>query len=314
MRRIGGAAAGLMAAGLLVACTGDPDSEEDETPEPAPQETDASQPPASAVDACTAAPDDALATINPRNREPVSTLLIGDLVFDGCTLGDVYSMSFGVRMVDGGRDLAEIVAAGGDEATPLDGVGDEAFRSATGGEPAVSITVGARFGDHEVIMRNDAMSNSNPDNVVTEQESIDFLTAFGESLPDDYVEQASSTRVGEGCPTAQAIDEALGVTVQLARGGTADDAVRCTYLGEDLTAVQINRSESSDPQALLGEGEDLDLDGAEAATIEERPGSVEIRAQLSDDEVATVIVRAPGDDTVDAEPVVGIAREFIAMQ
>ncbi|MBM9462695.1 hypothetical protein JL108_04485 [Aeromicrobium sp. YIM 150415] len=305
-----GTTAVLLLAGLLVGCADTSSDDDDASPEPAPQTSDASQPPASALDACSAAPEDALASINPRDREPVSTLLIGDLVFDGCTLGDVYSMSFGVRMVDDGRDLSELVSVGGGEAAPLEGVGDEAFRSAMGGEPAVSVTVGARFGDHEVIMRNDAMSNSNPENVVTEQESIDFLIAFGESLPRYYMEQAMSTRVGEGCPVADDVAEILGITVQLARGGTADDAVRCTYLGGDLTTVQLARFESSDPETLLGEGDDLELSGTEAATIDEWPESVEIHAQLSDNEMATVRIGAPDDGEVDADGVVDLAEEF----
>ena len=310
MGRVMGTTAVLLLAGLLVGCTDTSSDDDDASPEPAPQTSDASQPPASALDACSAAPEDALASINPRDREPVSTLLIGDLVLDGCTLGDVYSMSFGVRMVDDGRDLSELVSVGGGEAAPLEGVGDEAFRSAMGGEPAVSVTVGARFGDHEVIMRNDAMSNSNPENVVTEQESIDFLIVFGESLPRDYVEQAMSTRVGEGCPVADDVAEILGITVQLARGGTADDAVRCTYLGGDLTTVQLARFESSDPETLLGEGDDLELSGTEAATIDEWPESVEIHAQLSDNEMATVRIGAPDDGEVDADGVVDLAEEF----
>lgn len=57
-------------------------------------------------------------------------------------------------------------------------LGDEAIRSenSAGGE-TVTIAIGARSGEHEVILRNDAIGNTDPANRVDEDAMIEFLQA-----------------------------------------------------------------------------------------------------------------------------------------
>lgn len=312
------------AAGLAATCTGvlvlsgclgsgpDPAPVEDEplTPEPTSS--------AGAVDPCTLLDDERLAEVNPRGSEPVHTLLIGGLTFAGCTLGDTYDVSFGFRVVDDGRSLQEVVAVGGSELEGLSGVGDEGFRNGTtiGGEQ-VSLVVGARFGEREVLVRNDSLGNADADVRVSEEQTLELLEALGESLPEDAAARSLTVDVGAGCLPADAaeVTDLVG-EVQLARGGSADGSVRCTYLGEELGTVQTARSDAPNAADFVvpdpGTTDEIDVDGALAATISEFETGTEVTVQPAEEEIAFVSASGRGrTEPFDRDQVLALVTGFL---
>ncbi|MGJ9414109.1 hypothetical protein ACHAAC_15510 [Aeromicrobium sp. CF4.19] len=319
-RRFTCASLALTAALALGACTGgDEDTADEATADPVP--TGTAEP--AAENPCTLVTPETLESVNPRDNELVSTLIIGDLTFDGCTIGDVYDVSFGVRVVDNGTALEEL-AIGGSQAPERVDIGDEAYRSTVGtGDDVVSVTTVARFGDHVVQVRNDSLGNSDPEVRVEEDVTEALLTELGEAVPDDYEESALSTDVGAGCLLAddETVTDLVG-EVQLARGGTVDGDVRCSYLGEDSDTLRVeaspesNAAELYDASADSGTREDVEVAGAERAVLGESTGSIGGTFQPDEESVGylTVSAAAGGDLSTGPEEAVAFLERFIAAQ
>lgn len=269
------------------------------------------------VTACTVVDRSVADPLNPNDRDLVPTLLIGDLTYDGCTVGDVYSISFGIKVVDSDEtleDRVELLGSGGIE--PVDGLGDEAFRSedSFGGE-AVTITIGVRSGDHEVILRNDSVGNSDPANRVSEDAMVEFLEAYVPAIPEDFGTQALTTNVGTTCLPADDVTIEKGVdTIQLARGGRGEDSVRCTYLGTNLATVQLSRSSDENPAQYLDpsrdNGETVTVAGAEDAVLVSSSRSVDLTIQPNAGEVVFVNATTRSG-SLDPAAVTAIAEAFL---
>lgn len=274
------------------------------------------------VTACTVVDRSVAEPLNPNDRDLVSTLLIGDMLFDGCTVGAVYSISFGVRVVEGGERLEDRVElAGPGSLEPIDGLGDQAFRSEAtlDGTPdgeLVQINIGVRSQGHEIFLRNDSIGNTDPSNRVSEEATIDFLEEFVAAIPDDFESQAQSVLMGEGCVAADdpTVTNVIG-DVLIARGsssGEAGDSLECAYLGEDLDTISTSRSTAEntddffDPESTTDE--EIAVDGAVRATIYATDDSASLTIQPGEDELAFVTVRKPGVDTA---AVVDLTEAFL---
>lgn len=327
MKRLLSVGAGTVAALLVLsACTGSDDPEPTATPTPTSSETDAATtaepaPFPAEGNACTVLPEDDVDPLNPRDRELVNTLISGDMVFDGCTVGRVHSLSFGIRITDGEATLAdEVQIVAGSEAEPLDGLGDEAFIARRPGfEPGddpLTVAIGARFGDHEVFLRNESLGNSNPEEHVTEEQTIEFLRAYGAAIPDDFEQAAQRTEVGEGCldPEAEVLTAIVG-TVQLARGGYSGDEVQCAYLGDDSTTVRLSRSPASNAEDFVSIDpsfeEELELADAVTAKINGSDGNFSVTVQPAEQEIAFASVSG-GAASLGRDDLVPLVEEFLA--
>ncbi|MEG9225888.1 hypothetical protein [Aeromicrobium sp. Sec7.5] len=318
MRRASSTAFVALAAALVLgACGGSSDDgapEADSTSTP----TDDGRGTAGRITACTIVDRDVADPLNPNDRDLVPTLLIGDLTYDGCTVGDVYSISFGIKIVDSDETLEDRVERlGGNRGLePVEGLGDEAFRSENraGGE-TVTITIGVRIGDQEVILRNDAIGNTDPDNRVDEDAMMEFLEAYVPAIPEDFRTQALTTEVGTVCLPADDRSIEQGVdTIQLARGGRSGGSVRCAYLGDDLATVQLSRSSSADPEGSLDisrdYGETVTVAGAQDAVLEASARSVSLTIQPSADEIVYVTV-GTSSGSLDPTAITAIAEAFL---
>lgn len=310
----------LLAAALAAAACGG--STDDGSPDPAPStaSSDGGRSTTGQVTACSIVDRAVTDPLNPNDRDLVPTLLIGDLTYDGCTVGDVYSVSFGVKVVDSDESLEDRVEllGGNDGLESIDDLGDEAFRSTNeaGGE-TVTITIGVRSAGHEVILRNDAIGNSDPANRVSEDDMLTFLREYLPAIPDDFESQALTTQVGTACLPADDRTIEQGVdTIQLARGGRSGSSVRCAYLGDHLATVQLSRSSDSDPSGTMelaresGE-ETVTVAGAEDATIRSDSRSVELTLQPSTTEIVYVTVTT-SSGSLDPEAITAVAEAFLA--
>ncbi|GAA1730832.1 hypothetical protein [Aeromicrobium alkaliterrae] len=304
---------------LLAAAACGGSSEEPEA-EPSPTDTADSRSSEGQVTACTIVDRDVADPLNPRDSDLVPTLLIGSLTYDGCTIGDVYDVSFGIQVVDSDQTLEdELEILGGNSGIePIDGLGDEAFRSeqSFGGE-TVTISIGVRVGDHEVLLRNDSVGNSDPEVRVSEDAMIAFLEAYLPAIPDDFETQALSTDVGSVClaPDDRTIEQGVD-TIQLARGGRSGDSIRCTYLGDHLATIQLSRSTSSDAAGALelaqeSGDEPVEVEGAVAAYLYASDRSVSLTVQASEDEIIYVTVSTESG-SLDPAAITTIAAAFLA--
>lgn len=322
-RRLTYASLALAMALTLAACSGDDDGSAElaagEDPAPSSVPTGTAAPPE--PNACTLVEPETLESVNPRGKEPVNTLLIGDLTFDGCTIGGVYDVSFGVRVVDDGTELADFAIGGSGEPEPVD-IGDEGFRNTTMmGEDVVSVTTVARFGDHVVKVRNDSLGNSNPDVRVAEDVTEALLVELGEAVPDGYEDSALGTGVGPGCLLAddETITDLVG-EVQLARGGSADGGVRCTYLAERKLLIEVlpasNATELHEATAQDPSNEEVEVDGAIGAVLAERSGVLEGSFQPDEGSVGHLRVYSDGveDLPVGPQEAVALLERFLAGQ
>ncbi len=270
------------------------------------------------ITACTIVDRDVTDPINPNDRDLVSTLLIGDLTYDGCTIGDVYDVSFGIRVVDSGQDLKDLVEVLGEgRSSSIDGLGDEAFRSAKSvdGE-TVMVAIGVRVGDHEVFLRNDSIGNTDPDNRVSEDATIAFLEQYVAAIPDDFEAQALQSTVGAACLPAddRTIEQSVD-SIQLARGGRSGDDVRCTYLGEHLATVTFSRGPVGDPADFLESAAENDepvtLAGAVVAYRSTSDRDVQLTIQSGDAEMAYVTVSTQSG-TLDPDAIVNLGAALLA--
>ena len=230
---------------LLAGCSGSSDDAEPDDPTPSP--SDAAQ----AVNPCALISAETMAKVNPRDREPRAALMTGRSEFVGCLVGDAYDFSFGYRAVAGGPTLEEQVGIGA-TATKADGIGDEAFIAKT----EYAMVVGARFGDTEIIVRNDSLGNADPKVRVDEDTMLVAAKEFGKNLPGDLASATVPVELGEGCPAADSKTvKAVVGSVVLARGGTIDDATNCDYLGKGGSTIVLSRSDASNATDFLGHGD-----------------------------------------------------------
>ncbi|WP_229054099.1 hypothetical protein [Aeromicrobium sp. Leaf350] len=307
----------LAVALLLTACGG---STDDDPSPPSTTATDGGRSTTGQVSACTIVDRSVADPLNPNGEDLVPTLLIGDLTYDGCTVGDVYSVSFGIKVVDSDETLEDRVEIlGGNSGTePVDDLGDEAFRSeqSFGGE-TLTISIGVRVGDHEVLLRNDSPGNTDPANRVSEDAMIEFLEAYLPAIPDDFESQALTTEVDSACLPADDATIEDGVdTIQLARGGRSGTSVRCAYLGDHLATVQLSRSSNDDPTGTVelsrsSGAETVTVEGAVDAVISASSRSVTLTIQPSADEIVYMTV-STSSGSLDPTAMTSIAAAFLA--
>ena len=270
------------------------------------------------MNACTVVDDEVTDPLNPQDDLLVNTLLIGDLTFDGCTIGDVYSISFGIRVVDGAPPLEEMVETlGGDPPEDVPDLGDEAFRSES---DFGSIVTGVRYRGYEVIVRNESLGNTNPEVHVSDETVNEFLKTYIEEIPVTFRDQALNTEVTDGCPAADdpAVTAVAG-PVQLARGGSVRGSVRCTYLGEDLSTLQLSRASAENAEELIvPQGDpatEVTIDGAtfaeQSVFSSTRSEEVSLDILVSETEYSHVTARTDGR-SLDPTAVVTLAELFLA--
>ncbi len=279
---------------LVAGCTGSSDD-----PKPSPS---ASKTVEAGASPCELVPAETFAKVNPRDREPRAALMTGRMDFVGCLIGDTYDFSFGYRALAGEQTLQDHV---GPNATKTDGMGDEAYIDKTeiGGQ-VMAMTVGARFGDNEILVRNDSLGNSDPAVRVDEKTTLSFVKELGKNLPDGLKAATNPIELGEGCLPADSKEvKALVGSVVLARGGTIENDTNCDYLGEGGSTIVASRSGATNATDFLGNSQTsdpADLDGVVEAEINAPTDgySVELTIQPTKDEIAFVNA-SRGIDTPD---------------
>ena len=288
---------------LLAGCTGSSDGHKAESKpdDPSPSQTQETN---AATDPCKLISPESLDKVNLRDNTPRAALMTGRYEFVGCLIGDAYDFSFGYRAVESGPSLKDQVGLSSKTAP---GIGDEAYIENTG----YAMTVGARFGDQEILVRNDSLGNADPDNRVDENTTMSIVKELGKSLPDDLVGSAAPVELGEGCLAADSkVVESLIGSVVLARGGTYDDFANCDYLGEGGSTIGLSRSDASNASDFFGgsdRAEPVDIDGVVKAEISESTAGdvVDLVVQPTKGEVGFVNV-ARGIKTPDDQA----KREF----
>lgn len=301
---------------LLTGCTG---SSDDPKPEPKPDDPTPSQTQEAnaATDPCRLISAESLAKVNLRDNTPRTALMTGRDEFVGCLIGDAYDFSFGYRAVDTGPSLKVQV---GPSSTTASGVGDEAYIEKTD----YAMVVGARFGDREVIVRNDSLGNADPENRIDEDTTMSVVKELGERLPDDLAASAAPVELGEGCLAADSkVVESLVGSVVLARGGTYDDFTNCDYLGKGGSTIGLSRSDASNASDFFGNSdlaEPADIDGVVKAEISASPAGdlVELVIQPTKGEIAFVNasrgIKTPDDEAerkVGGKDVLALAKAFL---
>lgn len=294
---------------LLAGCTGSSDD-----PKPSPSVSESAE---AGTSPCELVSAETFAKVNPRDREPRAALMTGRMDFVGCLIGDAYDFSFGYRALAGGETLQEKV---GPTATKTDGIGDEAFIDKTDNY----MTVGARFGDNEILVRNDSMGNSDPGVRVDEKTTLSFVKELGKSLPDGLLAATTPVELGKGCLAADSKEvKALVGSVVLARGGTIDSDTNCDYLGEGGSTIVVSRSDATNATDFLGNSnssEPADLEGVVEAEINAPTDgySVELTIQPTKDEIAFVNasrgVNTPDDTAerkVSKKDTLALAKAFL---
>ncbi|MGJ9414108.1 hypothetical protein ACHAAC_15505 [Aeromicrobium sp. CF4.19] len=300
---------------VLTACT----EAENAEPESEPTPTESGE--TAATNACELVPQDLLDRVNPRDAEPVSRLLLGDLTYDGCTIGGVYDVSFGVRIADDGKELSELVPAGTEPAEEVD-LGDEGFRSVMqyDGE-VVEVNYVVRFADHVVRVENSSLGNDDEADHVSQEDTKALLVALGEAVPDDYEQEALTTSVDEACLPADdpSILDLVG-EVQLARSAVGDDTLRCNYLAADFTRLEFTMSDTTDvdepfrAETAGQDAEEIEVEGVAAAALIENDLEVAVVVQPDQESIARLSVQAPDlrDPEPDAEGAIEVAKAFLA--
>lgn len=301
---------------LLAGCTGSSDDAkseakpDDSAPSPS-QEADA------ATDPCRLISAESLAKVNLRDNTPRAALMTGRDEFVGCLIGDAYDFSFGYRAVDTGPSLKEQV---GPASKAVSGIGDEAYIE----KSDYAMVVGARFGDQEIIVRNDSLGNADPENRTDEKTTMSVVEELGEGLPDDLAASAAPVELGEGCPAADSkVVVSLVGSVVLARGGTYDDFTNCDYLGKGGSTIGLSRSDASNASDFLGNSDlakPADIDGVVKAEISESPRGdlVELVIQPTKGEIAFVNasrgIKTPDDEAerkVAGKDVLALTKVFL---
>ncbi len=212
--------------------------------------------------------------------------MTGRQEFVGCLIGDAYDFSFGYRAADGAQSLQEQV---GNTTTKVDGVGDEAFVQ----KSEYAMVVGARFGEDEILVRNDSLGNSDPAVRVDEQTTLAVLKEIGKNLPEDLKASVTPVELGSGCLAADSTEvEALVGSVVLARGGIVGEATNCDYLGEGGSTIHLSRSKVSNAADFFGDdsSDRAEIAGVVKAEIRESPEDevVELTIQPTQNELAFV--------------------------
>ena len=247
---------------LLTGCTGS-DDPKPEPDDPTPSQTQEAN---AATDPCKLISAESLDKVNLRDNTARTALMTGRYEFVGCLLGDAYNFSFGYRAVDTGPSLKDQV---GPSSTSEPGIGDEAYIENTG----YAMVVGARFGDQEIIVRNDSLGNADPADRIDEDTTMSIVKELGKGLPDDLVASAAPVELGEGCLAADSkVVESLVGSVVLARGRAYDDFTNCDYLGEGGSTIGLSRSDASNASDFFGgddRAEPVDIDGVVKAEISE---------------------------------------------
>lgn len=269
--------------------------------------------------ACTVIGRDAVAPLNPQGEELVNTLLIGDLTFDGCTIGTVPLVSFGIKVVEGGDSLEERVENLGDGTLEeIEGLGDEAFRSEKNYDGrSVLIAIGVRQGEHEILLRNESLGEIDEKEQVTEEATIEFLEEYVAAIPDDFESEAPSVLVGAGCPAE--IDPAVTAlvgNVALARGGHSGQDVQCRYLGDSGSTIQLSRFATDNAAGYITpktppEYVPVPIEGATAALMWLLGNVGNMTIQPSASEIAELRVESAGG-AVEQERFLALATTFLS--
>jgi len=291
----------IAAALLLVGgCTG---SSGDSEPKPKPKPDDSSASPSqkadAATDPCRMISAATLKKVNPRDSTPRTALMTGRREFVGCLIGEAYDFSFGYRAADGGRDLKGQV---GPASVAASGIGDEAYVDKTD----YAMVVGARFGDDEIIVRNDSLGNTDPAVRIDEATTMAVVKELGEKLPDDLAASVVPVELGDGCPAAdsKAITSLIG-SVTLARGGSREDETSCDYLGNGGSTVALSRFATDNSSDFMGNSDlarPVDIDGAVEAEISEGRDAAQVEVVVRPTTSEVAFVRADrGIDTPDDE-------------
>lgn len=180
-----------------------------------------------------------------------------------------------------------------------------------GGQRPGTRTV-ARFGDNIVSMSNSSFSNSNAEVRVSHERTLEALRAFAQELPGDIATTVDKIILDEDvCPAIDA--PAITDSVELARGGEADDAVRCVYRGKNGATLQLSSSIESNAMELLAFGDPVEVpDIPDAkARLHQSDGSSSLTLVTPEDRYSHINLTSGDEGPIDQAIVFALAKELL---
>lgn len=279
-----------------------------------PSQTQAADP----LDPCALVPDAVLDSVNIHDREPAVGLMLGNEEFVSCQLDDTETFTWGYRAVRlSDQPLSERLPS----SEKTSGIGDESY---TQSDPqGYQLWIVARFGEHEILVRNSSLGNTDPANVVSAEDTTALAKAFGKALPDGLEKDVDPVNLTDACPATDSpeVTAVIGDVV-LARGPDprgADD-VQCHYLGKGGTRLLLEKSTLSNAKELYDarsdRADDIDVKGADQASIDTSSGA--LLSWIIGDALytldATALTRLPdyeSDRTIGKKDAVALAEVMI---